>query len=109
MGFIPQIVEDGLNLKLHDEIVLVDGKDAIETAINLARMEGIFCGISGGATVRTALDVCARAPEGSTVLAMVPDTAERYLSTPLFASIDAEMNEEELKLARSTPSAILEP
>jgi len=107
-NFIPKITEDGLNLKLHDEIVLVDGKEAITTAINLSRQEGIFCGISGGATVRAALDICERAPQGSTVLAMVPDTAERYLSTPLFAEIDADMNSEEMEIAKSTPSAILE-
>merc|ERR1712050_510533 len=99
---------DGLNLKLEDEVILVDGKDAIDTALQLARKEGIFCGISGGATVATALEVCKKAPQGSTVLAMIPDTAERYLSTPLFAEIDAEMSEEELEIAKSTPSAILE-
>merc|ERR1719320_2034395 len=92
---IPKITEDGLNLKLSDEVVLVDGKEAVDTAIQLARKEGIFCGISGGATVATALQVCQKAPQGSTVLAMIPDTAERYLSTPLFAEIDADMNEAE--------------
>merc|ERR1712157_164978 len=103
-----KITEDGLNLKLEDEIVLVDGKDAIDTAIQLARKEGIFCGISGGATVATALEVCKKAPQGSTVLAMIPDTAERYLSTPLFAEIDAEMNEAEIEISKSTPSAQIE-
>lgn len=71
----------------------------------VARLEGIFCGTSGGATVATALEVAAKAPEGSTIVAMIPDTAERYLSTPLFGEIDAEMNEEELELSRSTPGA----
>jgi len=108
-NFIPKICEDGLNMKLHDEIILTDGKEAISTAIALARQEGIFCGISGGGTVATALKVAEKAPAGSTILAMVPDTAERYLSTPLFADIDAEMNEAELAIARTTPSAILEP
>jgi cysteine synthase A len=107
-NFIPKITEDGLNMSLHDEVILVDGKDAINTAIDLARKEGIFCGISGGATVATALEVCNKAPKGSTVLAMIPDTAERYLTTPLFADIDAEMNEDEQALSKSTPSAILE-
>merc|ERR1712050_189985 len=104
-NFIPKVAEDGLNLKLEDEIILVDGKDAMETSIKLARMEGIFCGTSGGATVATALEVCKKAPAGSTVLAMIPDTAERYLSTPLFADIDAEMNEAEIEISKSTPSA----
>jgi len=107
-NFIPKITEDGLNLKLSDEVVLVDGKEAVDTAIQLARKEGIFCGISGGATVATALQVCQKAPQGSTVLAMIPDTAERYLSTPLFADIDADMNEAEKELSKSTPSAVLE-
>merc|ERR1711972_550492 len=107
-NFIPKITEDGLNLKLEDEVILVDGKEAIDTAIQLSRKEGIFCGISGGAPVATALQVCKKAPQGSTVLAMIPDTAERYLSTPLFAEIDAEMDTAELEIAKSTPSAILE-
>merc|ERR1712066_665904 len=107
-NFIPKITEDGLNLKLAEEVILVDGKDAVDTATKLARQEGIFCGISGGATGATALEVCKKAPQGSTVLAMIPDTAERYLSTPLFAEIDAEMDEAEVEIAKSTPSAILE-
>merc|ERR1712014_421422 len=104
-NFIPKITEDGLDLKLQEEIILVDGKEAMDTAHNLARMEGIFCGTSGGATVATALEVCKKAPQGSVVLAMIPDTAERYLSTPLFAEIDAEMSEEEISISKSTPSA----
>lgn len=106
-NFIPKITEDGLNLKLEDEIILVDGKDAMDTAKKLARMEGIFCGTSGGATVATALEVAKKAPEGSTILAMIPDTAERYLSTPLFADIDAEMNEAEVEISKSTASGQL--
>jgi cysteine synthase A len=107
-NFIPKIAEDGLDLKLEDEIILVDGKEAMNTAKDLAKLEGIFCGTSGGATVATALEVCKKAPKGSVVLAMVPDTAERYLSTPLFEDIDAEMNDAEKELAKSTPSAVLE-
>merc|ERR1712083_624449 len=107
-NFIPKITEDGLDLKLADEIILTDGQVAMDTAQQLARLEGIFCGTSGGATVATALEVCKKAPEGSTVLAMIPDTAERYLSTPLFAEIDAEMNEAEIDVSKSTPSAQLE-
>lgn len=104
-NFIPKVCEDGLNLKLADEVLLVDPKVAMDTAMQLAQKEGIFCGTSGGATMAVALDVCKKAPAGSTVLAMIPDTAERYLSTPLFASIDPEMNEAELEIANSTPSA----
>jgi len=105
-NFIPKVTEDGLDLKLHDEVILQDGKEAMETARALARKEGIFCGTSGGATVASALKVCEKAPKGSTVLAMVPDTAERYLSTPLFEMIDAEMNEEEKKLFGTTPLGV---
>lgn len=107
-NFIPKITEDGLELKLEDEIILVDGKDAMDTAMKLAQMEGIFCGTSGGATVATALEVCKKAPKGSTVLAMIPDTAERYLSTPLFAEIAADMDAAEVDISQSTPSAQLE-
>merc|ERR1711972_895874 len=107
-NFIPKITEDGMNLDLADKIITIDGKDAMDTAMKLAQMEGIFCGTSGGATVATALEVCKSAPQGSTVLAMIPDTAERYLSTPLFADIDAEMDASEVEIAKSTPGAILE-
>jgi cysteine synthase A len=108
-NFIPKVCEEGLKMKLHDEIILVDGQVAMDTALALARNEGIFCGTSGGATMATALEVCKKAPAGSTVLAMIPDTAERYLSTPLFGKIDADMDEGELEISRSTPGAQLEP
>jgi cysteine synthase len=102
-NFIPKVCEDGLNMKTQDDVILVDGPDAMKTALDLAKYEGIFCGTSGGATVWTALQVCSQAPPGSNVLAMVPDTAERYLSTPLFAAIDGEMNDEEKELFKTTP------
>ena len=84
----------------------LDGQiaDAIETSLQLARREGIFTGISGGAAFRAALDVAERAPKGTSVLAILADTGERYLSSPLFADIQADMNEEELELSRSTPN-----
>jgi cysteine synthase A len=105
-NFIPKVCEEGLDANIKDDVILVDGPDAMKTALELAKMEGIFCGTSGGATVWTALEVCKSAPKGSNVLAMVPDTAERYLSTPLFASIDGEMNEEETALFKSTPLGV---
>jgi cysteine synthase A len=73
----------------------------------LARKEGIFVGISSGATFAGALRIAAEAPKGSTILAMLPDTGERYLSTPLFADVPADMTPEELELSHSTPSAQL--
>jgi len=104
-NFIPKVCEEGLKLKLVDEVMLVDGQDGMNCAMELAKKEGIFTGVSGGATVATALEVCRKAPPGSTVLAMVPDTADRYLTTPLFGGIDAEMDEEEASISESTPSA----
>jgi len=75
----------------------------------LAVKEGIFVGITSGATFAGALRVCAEAPKGSAVLCMLPDTGERYLSTPLFAEIAVDMTPEELEIARSTPGAQLQP
>eukprot|EP00913_Durusdinium_trenchii_P030646 g28703.t1 len=72
-NFIPKVTEDGINMNLADEILL-----AMKTAMDLARYEGIFTGTSGGATVATALEVAQKAPEGSTIVAMVPDTAEPH-------------------------------
>jgi cysteine synthase A len=71
----------------------------------LATKEGIFVGITSGATFAGALSVCADAREGANILCMLPDTGERYLSTPLFAGIPAEMTPEEMEISRSTPSA----
>jgi len=107
--FIPQVLEQGMELKLADEMVPVPGDEAIATAKALAANEGILTGISGGGTMYAALEVAKKAPKGSVVLCMLPDTGERYLTTPLFASIDADMNEEELEIAKSTPSFQLLP
>jgi cysteine synthase len=76
---------------------------------DLAQKEGIFVGITSGATFAGALRVCAAAPKGSTILCMLPDTGERYLSTPLFADIPADMTEDELAISRSTPGSQLKP
>jgi cysteine synthase A len=102
--FIPKLTADAVSLKLIDRIVPVNGARALELSRALARQEGIFVGISAGATLAGALQICAEAPAGATVLCMLPDTGERYLSTPLFADIPADMNEEELAIARSTPN-----
>ena len=102
--FIPKLTEDAVAQKLIDRIVPVSGTDALHLSRELARREGIFVGISGGATLAGALQVCADAPSGATVLCMLPDTGERYLSTPLFADIPADMTEEEVGISRSTPN-----
>lgn len=107
--FVPLVLEKGMSLDLMDEYVAIPDGAAVETSQSLARNEGILTGISGGATVWAAIETAKKAPEGSVVVCMLPDTGERYLSTPLFASIEADMNEEELKIARSTPSHILNP
>ena len=75
----------------------------------LASKEGLLTGISGGGTMWAALETAKKAPKGSVILAMLPDTGERYLSTPLYADIEADMNEGELEIAKSTPSFQLLP
>lgn len=102
--FIPQLTEDAVALKLIDRIVPVNGAQSLKLSRELAPKEGIFAGMSAGATLAGALQVCEQAPAGATVLCMLPDTGERYLSTPLFSEIPVEMTEEELTIARSTPN-----
>jgi len=87
-GWTPDFVPEVLNRQVYDELHAVADEHAIETARRLAAEEGIFVGISSGATTATALEVAARAPAGSVVLAMLPDTGERYFSTPLFADVN---------------------
>ncbi len=87
-GWTPDFVPDVLNRDVVDELVSVEDDRAIATARRLAAEEGIFVGISAGATVASALDVAARAEPGAVILAMLPDTGERYFSTPLFADVN---------------------
>ncbi|MCF3481335.1 cysteine synthase A [Stenotrophomonas maltophilia] len=87
-GWTPDFVPDVLNRDVVDELVSVEDDRAIATARRLAAEEGIFVGISAGATVASALDIAARAEPGSVILAMLPDTGERYFSTPLFADVN---------------------
>ncbi|HIP79381.1 MAG TPA: pyridoxal-phosphate dependent enzyme [Kiloniellaceae bacterium] len=103
--FIPRLTEEALDAKHVDRIIPVDGNESLRLSRALAREEGIFTGISGGATLAGALEVCRTAPAGSTVLCMLPDTGERYLSTMLFEDIPEDMTEEEVALSRTTPSA----
>jgi cysteine synthase A len=101
--FIPKLTEDAVAMDLIDEIMPIDGNHALEMAKQLARKEGIFCGTSGGATFSGAMRVAQNAPPNSTILCMLPDTGERYLSTPLFEGIPEMMTEEEMEVSRSTP------
>jgi cysteine synthase A len=102
--FIPKLVEDAVAAKYIDEILPIAGNDALELARRLAREEGIFVGTSGGATLAGALAVAARAEDGANILCMLPDTGERYLSTPLFEDISADMDADEWAISRSTPN-----
>ena len=102
--FIPKIAGEAVDESLIDELVPVAGADALEASRALARQEGIFTGISGGATLAGALDVARRAPAGSRVLCMLPDTGERYLTTPLFEDVAEEMTADEIALSKSTPN-----
>jgi cysteine synthase A len=86
-GWTPDFLPAVLDRKIADRIVPVSDVEAIESAKALARNEGIFVGISSGGTFAAALKVAKDAPQGAVILAMLPDTGERYLSTPLFADI----------------------
>ena len=101
--FVSALTEDAVAGGLVDEIVPVSGDDAMALSYRLAREEGIFAGTSSGATLAAALQVAGRAPAGTNIVCMLPDTAERYLSTPLFADIGEEMTPEEEAISQSTP------
>jgi len=86
-GWTPDFIPEVLNKEVIDKVLPVNDELARDTSLALAKSEGIFCGISAGATFATALEVAKTAPQGSTILAMLPDTGERYLSTFLFEDI----------------------
>jgi cysteine synthase A len=105
--FIPKLTGDAVDMKVIDRLLQIPGPEAIRCTKDLATREGLFVGITSGATFAGALKVAAEAEKGATILCMLPDTGERYLSTPLFADIPADMTEEELAISRSTPSGQL--
>jgi cysteine synthase len=107
--FVPKLTGDAVDLKLIDRILRVSNADAMRSSKELARKEGIFVGISSGATFSAALQIAGEAPKGATILCMLPDTGERYLSTPLFADVSVDMTEEEIAISKSTPGAQLPP
>lgn len=100
--FIPKLTGDAVDMDLVDQVITIPAPQAMQCAKQLAQKEGIFVGVSAGATFAAALEVAKDAPKGATILAMLPDTGERYLSTPLFADILAEMNAEEIAIAATT-------
>jgi cysteine synthase A len=105
--FIPKLTGDAVDQHLIDQMVMIEGPEAIKASRDLATKEGVFVGISAGATFAGAVRVAKEAKKGSTILCMLPDTGERYLSTPLFEGIGADMNEEELAISKSTPTGQL--
>jgi cysteine synthase len=107
--FIAKLVQDAVDTYKIDQVLRITNPDAMKWSQQLATKEGIFVGISSGATFAGALRIAAEAPKGSTILCMLPDTGERYLSTPLFADVSVDMTPEELEISRSTPSAQLPP
>ncbi len=107
--FVSTLTERAMREGLIDEIVPVNGNESLRLARELATREGIFVGTSSGATLAAALQVARQAPAGSNIVCMLPDTGERYLSTPLFDGIETDMNETELEISRSTPGYRFDP
>ena len=107
--FIPKLAQDALDTHRVHQVLRITNPEAMSQSQALAKKEGIFVGISSGATFAGALRIAAEAPSGSTILCMLPDTGERYLSTPLFADVPIDMTPEELEISHSTPSAQLQP
>jgi len=106
--FIPKLTGDAVDMGVIDRVITISGADAMRCARELATKEGIFVGITSGATFAGALKVCEGATRGANILCMLPDTGERYLSTPLFADVPSDMTQEELEISRSTPSALVD-
>jgi cysteine synthase A len=103
--FVPKLTGDAVESCAIERIIPIPGPEAMHWSKQLAQKEGIFVGITSGATFAGAMKVCEDAPPGSTILCMLPDTGERYLSTPLFADVPVDMTDEEMTISLSTPSA----
>jgi cysteine synthase len=101
--FIPLVLQEAIDGGYYDELIPIPGAEGMKWARELAAKEGILTGVSGGATFGVAMQIAAKAEPGAVILCMLPDTGERYLSTPLFEPFAADMNEEELAISRSTP------
>jgi len=101
--FIPLVLQESIDNNYYDELVPVPGPVGMEWSQKLAQQEGIFTGVSAGATFAIAMQIAEKADPGSVILCMLPDTGERYLSAPLFESIEENMTEEEIALSLSTP------
>lgn len=101
--FIPLVLQEALDNGGYDDLIPVAGGDGIAWARKLAAREGILTGVSGGASFAVAMQIAEQAPSGTVILAMLPDTGERYLTTPLFENIPEDMDDAELALSLSTP------
>lgn len=101
--FIPSVLQESIDQNRFDQLVPIDAQDGIEASKLLAQKEGIFTGISGGSTFSVALNIAKSAEPGTVILCMLPDTGERYLSSPLFEDVGEDMNKAELALSQSTP------
>ncbi|SLN45730.1 hypothetical protein PEL8287_02357 [Roseovarius litorisediminis] len=101
--FIPLVLQEAIDKNYYDELIPIAGPDGIVAARALAAKEGIFTGISGGSTFAVSLQIAANAAPGSVILCMLPDTGERYLTTPLFEGIPEDMDDEERAISNSTP------
>lgn len=101
--FIPAVLQEAIDHGYYDDLIPVAGPEGIKYAKHLAAKEGILTGISGGSTFAVSMEIAKKAEPGSVILCMLPDTGERYLSTPLFEDIPEDMDEAELALSKSTP------
>ncbi len=103
--FIPLVMQEAIDNNYFDALIPVSGPDGIKWAQALAQKEGILTGVSGGSTFAIAMGLAAKATPGAVILCMLPDTGERYMTTPLFDGIEEEMSEAEVALSKSTPGS----
>ena len=101
--FIPLVLQEAIDKRYFDQLIPVKGSDGIAWAKKLAEKEGIFTGVSGGSSFAVTMEIAEKAKPGSVILCMLPDTGERYLSSPLFDGVTEDMNSEEISLSLSTP------
>ena len=101
--FVPNVLQESIDKGFYDELLPISGPAGIEWSRKLARSEGIFTGVSGGSTFAVAMQIAENAEPGSVILCMLPDTGERYLSSPLFEGVPEYMTDDELALSKSTP------
>jgi cysteine synthase len=102
--FIPAVLQEAIDNRYYDDLRPISGSSGIEWSKKLASQEGILTGISGGASFAAAIEVAEQSSLGTNILCMLPDTGERYLTTPLFESIPEDMSDEEIVISKSTPN-----